>query len=148
MPLEEPTAPHPAAESPVRETLESPARTRRPLVRRAVPATLLGGILTFAGMFFTLWKAEIRQPSYLFSGWVGTTMVLGAGLTLGLISALVMLAFKKPFGRSFANAYSLTVLIVAVLVFLGGLLAIGANHLKQAQQATTDSPQDIPATMD
>ncbi len=55
-------------------------------------------------------------------------MIAAAGISFGLIAALIMLAFKKPFARSFANAYSLSALIVALLFVAGNLLTTAVDR--------------------
>ena len=131
------------AAPPVNETAGAPARSWKPLARRVIFATLVGGTLTFGGMFFTLWKAEANPPAQLLGLWASCLLVMAAaGLALGLITALVMLAFKKPFGRSFANAYSLTVLIIAFLSITGSLLAAAVNRRLQVHQAEMEQSKE------
>lgn len=137
--------PHP--EPPAREAPSPDAKSWKPLVRRAVAATLIGGTLSFAGTYLILWKAGGKHPDHLLGGWIGASMVMaGAGVSFGLIAALIMLAFKRPFGRSFANAYSLSVLAIALLSVTGGLLSSGANRRQQAQEK--ESQEDTKESLD
>jgi hypothetical protein len=96
---------------------------------------LLGGTPTFASLYFTLWTSAGNKAALLVGGWIGAHMVLAVvGASLGLIAALIMLAFKKPFGRSFANAYSVSVLVMAFLTVVVGYLTTAVNRRIQVLQ--------------
>lgn len=135
-PMQPPDTAASSCHTPAKPSVSEPPVPRAkpwiPLVRRAVAATLLGGTITFASLYFTLWTSAENKPAQLLGGWIAAHMVIAvAGTSLGLIAALIMLAFKKPFGRSFANAYSLSVLVLAVASVAGGFLSAAVNRRLQ-----------------
>ncbi|WP_035603031.1 hypothetical protein [Haloferula sp. BvORR071] len=104
------------------------------LFLRALFATLIAGSIAFAGLKFSIWKQE-DNPGHLFSLWLGSTISMAvAGLAVSLVAALVMLAFKKSFGRSFAHSYSLATLLIAILACLGGLVGEAGQRQQRARE--------------
>lgn len=142
------------AAPPLARPYQAPSQFPRPAAKRksfapwVLAATLIAGVIGGFGTISTVGEAA-KNGGALATSLIGATLAVAAmGAVVGLIAALVMLLFGKPFGSSMARTYCVAVILIALISAFGSITGASLTRKREAQQAKAEKTRQTVEAME